>query len=169
MFLSRRILINQIGFQRNFVIQPNFAVNNDIKLEYQTLDHDDLLANNVGLVSPRKPVNNQSTDQVTNQVPPLEYLDLYKSDHLLRSFFNKENSGQIEEMGEELGVFHWFEQGNLANQYPPTLNQFDRYGQRIDEVHYHSSYHNLMRIGMRYGVCLYRTIKTRLKTIGKSF
>ncbi|CAF2129813.1 unnamed protein product, partial [Rotaria magnacalcarata] len=40
-------------------------------------------------------------------------------------------------MAAELGVYHWFEQGHRANQHTPILNQFDRYGQRIDEVQFH--------------------------------
>jgi putative acyl-CoA dehydrogenase len=89
---------------------------------------------------------------VTNQVPPLEYNDLYKNDLTLREFVTKENKGQIKDMGLELGTFHWHEQGAIANRYPPTLHQFDRYGQRIDEVQFHPVYHDLMQVGMRYGV-----------------
>ena len=32
----------------------------------------------------------------------------------------------------------------LANRYTPELHAFDRYGQRVDQVDYHPSYHVLM-------------------------
>ena len=62
----------------------------------------------------------------------------------------------MREMAVELGTFHWFEQGQRANRHPPSLHQFDRYGQRIDEVQFHPSYHDLMQIGMRYGVSYFK-------------
>ena len=145
MLLSRLVTTNSSSsIRRNLVTNAQVAVAKEKTEDFVPLD--------ASLDPPRRPLTNQSTHQVTNQVPPLEYLHLYKSDLVLRDFVNKENHGQIKDMGAELGVFHWFEQGNQANRYSPTLHQFDRYGQRIDEVQFHPSYHELMQIGMRYGV-----------------
>jgi len=147
MFRSRILLINQPLFQRTIVTQAKVAVTNeqrDKSNEYQSSSD--------SFNPPRRPLTQQFTHQVTNQVPPLEYNDLYKNDLTLREFVTKENKGQIKDMGVELGTFHWHQQGELANRYPPTLNQFDRYGQRIDEVQFHPVYHDLMQVAMRYGV-----------------
>jgi hypothetical protein len=148
MLRSRLLSTSQPFIQRTIVTQPKVAVNNENKLdktnEYQSSSN--------SFDPPRRPLTQQYTHQVTNQVPPLEYFDLYKNDLTLREFVTKENKGQIKDMGLELGTFHWLEQGQLANKYPPTLEQFDRYGQRIDEVQFHPAYHDLMQVGMRYGV-----------------
>ena len=39
----------------------------------------------------------------------------------------------------------------LANHNPPELRARDRWGQRIDEVHYHPAYHELMRTAIELG------------------
>ena len=152
MLLSRRLLTHQpLLIQRTVTTQVRLAVENEMKCDNGDIS---LKENsfNVPFDPPRKPLTSQVTHQVMNQVPPLEYFDLYKNDNVLRDFLSKDKNGKIEEMGEELGVFHWFEQGSQANRYVPTLHQFNRYGQRIDEVQYHPAYHDLMQLGMRYGV-----------------
>ena len=136
--------------QRTAVTQAKVTVNNETKVEEKDSSNDYESSNSYN--PPRRPLTQQFTHQVTNQVPPLEYFDLYKNDLTLREFATKENKGHIKDMGLELGTFHWFEQGQLANRHPPTLHQFDRYGQRIDEVQFHPVYHDLMQVGMRYGV-----------------
>jgi hypothetical protein len=151
MLRSRLFVTSQPLFQRTVVTQTKAAVTIENKDE-QKPKTDESQSSSTSIDPPRRPLTQQFTHQVTNQVPPFEYYDLYKNDLTLREFVTKETKGQIKDMGIELGVFHWFEQGHLANRYPPTLNQFDRYGQRIDEAHFHPAYHDLMQIGMRYGV-----------------
>jgi hypothetical protein len=152
MLRSRLSIARQPLIQRRtLVTQANVAVNNENKIEQKDKTNE-YQSTTSSFDPPRRPLTQQFTHQVTNQVPPLEYNDLYKTDLTLREFVTKENKGQIKDMGIELGTFHWLEQGDLANRYTPTLNQFDRYGQRIDEVHYHPAYHELMQVGMRYGV-----------------
>jgi hypothetical protein len=159
--------IYQPLIQRTIVTNIKSVINNDEQQppRNSTEEHQ---AVNVSYGPPRRPLTQQFTHQVTNQVPPLEYVDLYESDLALQEFLTKENSGQMREMASELGVFHWFEQGQRANRYPPSLHQFDRYGQRIDEVQFHPSYHDLMQIGMRYGVS-YSTIYCRNDCIFNRF
>ncbi|CAF3437911.1 unnamed protein product [Rotaria sp. Silwood1] len=151
MLRSRILPTSKTLFQRATVTQTKPAVTNENNNEQNDKMNDDQSSDD-SFNPPQRPLTQQFTHQVTNQVPPLEYIDLYKSDLALREFLTKENKGQIKDMGVELGTFHWFEQGQLANRYPPSLHQFDRYGQRIDEVHFHPAYHDLMKIGMRYGV-----------------
>ena len=152
MLRSRLLSTSQPLIQRTIVTQPKVAVNNDNKIDQKDKTTEYQLSDSGSFDPPRRPLTQQFTHKVTNQVPPLEYFDLYKNDLTLREFVTKENKGQIKDMGIELGTFHWLEQGQVANKYPPSLHQFDRYGQRIDEVEFHPAYHELMQVGMRYGV-----------------
>jgi hypothetical protein len=149
MIRSRLLSINQSLVQRTVVTKAKNIINNEDQQGNIVEEHQSSI---ILYKPPRRPLIQQFTHQVTNQVPPIEYVDLYETDLALREFVTNENSGQIREMASELGTFHWFEQGHRANRYPPTLHQFDRYGQRIDEVQFHPAYHDLMQIGMRYGV-----------------
>ncbi|CAF1962996.1 unnamed protein product [Rotaria magnacalcarata] len=151
MLRSRLWTSYQTLSQRTITTGTKVAFNNENKQEQSDKTNEYQSSNN-SFNPPRLPLTQQFTHQVTNQVPPLEYIDLYKSDLVLLEFLNKENKGQIKDMGVELGTFHWFEEGQLANRYTPSLHQFDRYGQRIDEVNFHPAYHDLMKVGMRYGV-----------------
>lgn len=152
MLHSRTVIRRQKWLKRTLVTQQQVAFNREIRNEQNERLDDYSSSSSYSFNPPRRPVAQQFTHKVTNQVPPLEYIDLYKSDLTLLNFLTKENKGQIKDMGVELGTFHWFEEGQLANRYPPTLKQYDRYGQRIDEVTFHPAYHDLMKIGMRYGV-----------------
>ncbi len=153
MIRSRLLSINQPLLQRTIVTNIKTIINNSGNNEEQQRNlTEEYNSPNVSYYPPRQPLTQQFTHQVTNQVPPLEYVDLYESDLTLREFLTKDNSGQMREMAAEIGTFHWFEQGSRANRYPPSLHQFDRYGQRIDEVQFHPAYHDLMQLGMRYGV-----------------
>ena len=40
----------------------------------------------------------------------------------------------------------------LANEFHPELTPFDRYGNRIDEVRFHPSWHWLMERGVGHGL-----------------
>ena len=40
----------------------------------------------------------------------------------------------------------------LANRFPPELAAYDRYGNRVDEVRFHPSWHWLMERAVGYGL-----------------
>ncbi|MEI2641415.1 MAG: hypothetical protein V9G10_03545 [Candidatus Nanopelagicales bacterium] len=42
--------------------------------------------------------------------------------------------------------------GRLANEYTPVLRTFNRYGQRVDEVEYHPTWHELMNLSVSHGL-----------------
>lgn len=132
--------------------QTNTCTNNSQKQKCSSARSDDSKSSNITYSPPRRPITQLFTHQIQNQVPPIVSVDLYASDLALQDFFTSENNAQIKEMAKELGTYHWFEQGDRANRNTPVLQQFDRYGQRIDEVQFHPAYHDLMQIGMRYGV-----------------
>ena len=92
------------------------------------------------------------THEVFNQVPPLEGLDVFSSNRPLVEATQREGAGWVLERASELGRFvggapqqEW---GRLANENPPVLRTFDRYGHRIDEVEFHPAWHQLMQMGV---------------------
>lgn len=107
-------------------------------------------------MSARDPITCLPTHQVTNQPPPLGDYQAFETDRVLREAVVREGaswtSDYLRELGAVTGSEHAMEQGFLANREPPQLVSFDRYGRRIDEVHYHPAYHELMRLAVRQGV-----------------
>lgn len=97
-----------------------------------------------------------ATHEVTNQPPPLEDYNLYDADSGLKEALHRHGAGWAEErvraLGAELGTADAIEHGHLANEFPPELKTFDRYGHRVDEAVFHPSYHHMMEIGFRHGV-----------------
>ncbi len=92
---------------------------------------------------------------VSNQPPPLEGYNLFLENRPLVEALEREGGGwaheQASALGERLGgePLRW---GALANEYPPALRTHDRYGARIDEVEFHPSWHELMRLGVEAGL-----------------
>ncbi|MBM9510749.1 acyl-CoA dehydrogenase family protein [Actinacidiphila acididurans] len=92
------------------------------------------------------------THTVTNQVPPLVGYDVFRTDAALTEAVARHAAparrAQIEQELSELGVSagsaqaqRWAEE---ANTYGPVLRTHDRYGNRIDEVDFHPSWHRLL-------------------------
>ena len=87
-----------------------------------------------------------------NQPPTLENYNLFASDTALREAVKANggvwNDAHAERFGEILGKAETLELGNLANRNLPILKTHDRFGNRLDAVEFHTSYHALMRIGI---------------------
>ena len=94
--------------------------------------------------------------QVLNQPPPLADYNLFATDRALRTAVAREGAGwacsELEEFGRKAGTAEAIEWGALANQYPPVLHTHDRYGNRRDEVEFHPSWHNLMRLAIEHRI-----------------
>ncbi|MGH3647436.1 MAG: acyl-CoA dehydrogenase family protein [Micromonosporaceae bacterium] len=95
-----------------------------------------------------------ATHTVTNQPPPLTPYDASEDPALLEGL-RREGAEWAEPDVRRLGVLaggeeaqRWAEQ---ANRYPPELRTHDRYGNRIDEVEFHPSWHELMRVAVAEG------------------
>ncbi|MDH3737811.1 MAG: isovaleryl-CoA dehydrogenase [Alphaproteobacteria bacterium] len=105
---------------------------------------------------PRDPVTQLNTHEVTNQPPPLVDYNLYGGDSVLRDAVHREGGGwaddKLSAFGAVLGRESTLALGANANRYTPELRAFDRYGQRIDEVEFHPSYHELMALGIEHQV-----------------
>lgn len=103
-----------------------------------------------------EPGSRYDTHEVLNQAEPLQDYNLYRSDTALQEATRREGAdwadGELEGFGALLGREETLEHGRLANAHPPTLHTHDRFGHRIDEVEYHPSYHECMRIGIEAGI-----------------
>ena len=93
-----------------------------------------------------------ATHQVTNQPPPLSGRNLFEDNLPLAEALEREGGGWASERASEVGHF-WggepMQWGELANERPPVLDRFDRYGERINEVTFDDSGHKLMAAGVR--------------------
>ncbi len=92
------------------------------------------------------------THEVFNQVPPLGDIDVFSTNRPLVEATRREGAGWVLDRAAELGRFvggaPMQEWGRLANENKPVLRSFDRYGHRIDEVEFHPSWHQLMKMGV---------------------
>ncbi|HLA67157.1 MAG TPA: acyl-CoA dehydrogenase family protein [Acidimicrobiia bacterium] len=96
------------------------------------------------------------THEVLNQPPPIEGLSGYLSDRALVEAVRREGAAWAEADLTALGELAWSsearEWGRTAEANPPVLRSHDRYGNRIDFVEYHPSYHRLMSTAIRNGL-----------------
>lgn len=97
-----------------------------------------------------------ATHEVFNQPPALENYNLFTSDSVLRDAVVQEGAtwavDDLTRFGALLGLPETQRLGFEANDYPPVLRTHDRFGHRIDEVDYHPSYYELMRISVEFGL-----------------
>ncbi len=91
-----------------------------------------------------------------NQPPPLVDYNLFESDAPLRESLEREGGSWAQDMVGELGRLAGTQQaidwGFQANAHPPVLRTHDRFGNRIDEVEFHSSWHRLMEVSVGHGL-----------------
>ena len=104
----------------------------------------------------RKPLTELATHEVTNQPPPLPAVNLYEADLALRGAVQTGGGdvhhSRLAEFGERCGAVQTREWARQANENPPRLKSFDRYGRRLDEVDFHPAYHHFMSLGLSNGI-----------------
>lgn len=92
------------------------------------------------------------THDVFNQPPELKDYNLFERDLPLQEALKREGKKsadkRLRDFGAVLGQEHTLEQGRLANEHPPELKLFDRFGHRRDEVEFHPAYHHMMALGI---------------------
>jgi putative acyl-CoA dehydrogenase len=92
----------------------------------------------------------------TNQAPPLVGHDVVGGDAALREALLRHGSPEVLDslaaLGREAGTADAREHGLLANENPPRLRPYDRWGHRVDEVTFHPSWHWLMERAVGYGL-----------------
>ena len=98
------------------------------------------------------------THEVRNQSPPIGHYNAWASDVPLREAIDREGGGWARQDLDHYGVVaggELMDLGYAANENPPKLRAFDRYGHRIDEVEFHPAYHRVMQLAMAHGVHAY--------------
>lgn len=96
-----------------------------------------------------------TTHEVTNQVPPLIEYDAADYPPILEALHREGADHALDELhrvGLLAGGAEAQGWGDLAEAHPPVLKTHDRYGNRIDEVVYDPSYHELMRTAVSLGL-----------------
>ena len=95
-----------------------------------------------------RPIKQLPTHEVENMPPYMGNQDLWKNDKNLRDAVKREGAGWAEEklraFGQLMGSTKMFDHADKANKNPPELKAFDQYGNRINYVDYHPSYHHLL-------------------------
>ncbi len=96
------------------------------------------------------------THEVFNQVEPLVDYRLFESHQALGDAlkFNAPglDTSHLQTLGTVLGSATMQTHARLANTHSPALRTHDRFGHRIDEVEFHSSYHALMSAATAAGL-----------------
>ncbi|EPJ40232.1 putative acyl-CoA dehydrogenase AidB [Streptomyces afghaniensis 772] len=96
-----------------------------------------------------------ATHDVTNQAPPLAPYDASEDTALLEGL-RREGAGwaaeDLRRLGRQAGSVQAQEWADLANRHEPELRTHDRYGNRVDEVEFHPSWHHLMRTAIAGGL-----------------
>jgi putative acyl-CoA dehydrogenase len=96
------------------------------------------------------------TNEVFNQSPPYENIDLFSSDLPLQEAVKANGDGgdfaALAAFGRQWGTADMFAQARRANENPPKLYTFDPKGFRRDVVEFHPAYHDLMRASVAGGL-----------------
>src|SRR5690606_14744217 len=87
------------------------------------------------------PAIDYRTHRVTNQAPPLDGFDPLACDPALQGVIDGYLLRDVSEAAEPAGSAEAREPGRLATENPTVLRTHDRYGNRIDGVEFHPSWH----------------------------
>jgi putative acyl-CoA dehydrogenase len=97
-----------------------------------------------------------ATHEVTNQVPPLEYYNLYECDAALMAAVEREgakwHAQALARDGAALGTPEVIALAGAANRHEPELATFSPRGERIDTLEFHPSWHRLLALLRQEGL-----------------
>ncbi len=107
-------------------------------------------------MKPYAPRSHLETHDVTNVPPAFGGRNLYTTDSAMleaTQTYGGDWLGQpLSALGAAAGSEEVMQWGEDANNYPPQLQTFDRFGRRIDEVKFHPAYHWLMALAMEHRI-----------------
>ncbi len=100
-----------------------------------------------------------ATHSVFNQPEPLEDINLYTVDPVLKQCVEIEGGGVHDQLlsgyGRNIGSARAYKWGEDANRFTPRLLTHDPAGHRIDQVEFHPAWHALMELSVSHRVhCL---------------
>jgi putative acyl-CoA dehydrogenase len=96
-----------------------------------------------------------ATHEVFNQAGALENHNLYLGDQALREAIQRQApaaDAMLRDYGQLCGLPEFIEQGFQANAHKPVLHTHDRFGERLDAIEFHPSYHYLMEQAFSAGL-----------------
>jgi putative acyl-CoA dehydrogenase len=99
--------------------------------------------------SPQAATDRYGTHKVLNQAQPATGFNAFTGDVVLKAAIEREApwaADRCEALGALAGDEHVQELARLANRYLPELKTHDRFGNRIDWVDFHPSWHELMSL-----------------------
>jgi putative acyl-CoA dehydrogenase len=94
-------------------------------------------------------------EEIANQSPPYQDVDLYCSDRPLQEAIAANGGGDtaaLSAFGIRWGTADMFDLAYQANESPPKLERFDARGFRRDVVLFHPAYHHFMRESIAAGL-----------------
>ena len=95
------------------------------------------------------------THTVFNQSAPRVDINEYELNTVLVEAVNRHDAawatGELTDVGTLVGSTQFQHDAKLANTITPELHTFDRWGNRIDEVEYHPSYHRIIAAAVEHG------------------
>jgi len=96
------------------------------------------------------------THEVSNLSRELSDYNMYTADVALREAVQREGAPwaepELTAFGQLTGSADYLELGHLANKFQPEFDTHDRFGNRIDLVKFHPSYHQLMKTSVEHGL-----------------
>jgi putative acyl-CoA dehydrogenase len=96
------------------------------------------------------------THAVSNQPPPLVDRDVFADDHALVEAVRRHGANDALPRLHDLGMLAGSPEAQglavEADTHSPVLRTHDRYGNRIDEVTFHPSWHGLMTTAVAFGL-----------------
>ncbi|WP_457306849.1 acyl-CoA dehydrogenase family protein, partial [Polaromonas sp. P5_E6] len=96
------------------------------------------------------------THEVFNQPAALSDYNLFDTNRPLRDAlkFNAPalDTHELRQLGAKLGSTAMQTHARLANVHGPALHSHDRFGRRVDQVEFHPSYHELMKLATGSGL-----------------
>ena len=99
--------------------------------------------------------NRFGTHKVLNQAHPATAFNAFTGDAVLRAGIDRETpwaADRCAALGAVVGDESVQELARLANRYTPELKTHDRFGNRIDWVDFHPSWHELMSLAWKHEV-----------------
>jgi len=97
-----------------------------------------------------------ATHEVFNQPAALIGYNLFDTNRGLRDAlkFNAPQlkTAELSALGASLGSAEMQTHARLANTHAPQLHSHDRFGRRVDQVEFHPSYHELMKLATNVGL-----------------
>jgi putative acyl-CoA dehydrogenase len=98
------------------------------------------------------PATPRRTHTVFNQAPPRRDINEFTLNTALKDALSRyapnASVGELERIGALVGSADFINDARLANENPPRLVTHDQWGNRIDDIEFHPSYHRIIRLAL---------------------